>query len=400
MFGFNVLGNDLVILATLLFCLGKYLFSSKVIVRPLFADFDNAKLAMWLYFGVAVMMAYRDSSYANEAGRSGLFTLFIRRVPYYATFFAVPAFVSNYNDLLKFVKVFIIVSFIGNIIIISQSFYGPGDMFRGLFISDIMSPPGPQIKMNVGGLYRSNFAIYFACVWCFFYYLSKLFVKFTLIDFVAVFFFQFAFLLNMARGLYLGIILAVLVVIYLNTRKDKKLPKSVFVIPVVIVVIFLSLPYLGYEKLWESMMYRFRTGLLDFGSGTGTWGKRLGQLSGISRLNFDFTSIAFGFGYNALSAKTGLPFIEIGPIDLIYRSGVVGTVILATVIVLVIRYSLQNFRSTHDLFIGSISLAIVCSIISEIGHLPSANHFYYHFYASVIGFGIGLVYVAKRLDKT
>ena len=108
--------------------------------------------------------------------------------------------------------VFVLTAVIGNVIIVAQSLHGPGNLFGNGLLGTIFTQPGPQIDYyQYGAFWRSNFPVYFACVWLFFYYAAQAVWSFKLHYLIAVAFFSAAFLLNFSRSLYVGIAVAGLV---------------------------------------------------------------------------------------------------------------------------------------------------------------------------------------------
>jgi hypothetical protein len=381
----NVYGNDLIFYAVIIYAFFQIIFWRKS--QRIF-DLDNKLITL---YALVVLFSILWEFQQTSQGWGSLQYL-IRILPFYLTYFILPAFIKSDKDLMRVLTIFIFVSTIGNFVIILQSLKGPGVLFDRSVISQILMKPGPQIISNYGSFFRSNFQIYFACVWSFFFCLAALIIKKKIIHLIGVIFFSFSFILNMSRGLYFGIFLALVIFFVLVSIMSRKFAvQYIFILAIIIMFVLLVTPLIGFNSIGSIILDRINTGLNDFQGNSGTWNARLVQLEMYLSLKPDIINLLFGYGYSGgKSGLSNLPFIEFGLVDPIYRVGIIGSLFLLISIFSLLVESIKGAIRNANNNLVLICLALLCSLISELGQLISADHFLYHYYGAVIGLSAAL----------
>ncbi len=386
----NVYGNDLVFYTSGIYAAIQYLKYRGF--KQFYTQNRFLILNTIVLYSFVVLFSILQEYQNGASGWSSL-QLLIRVWPFYLLFFALPAFIISKDDLQKVFKLFLLICCVGNVIIIAQSLHGPGNLFGIGFLDLIYGKPGPQIIYKYGIFYRSLFPISFSCIWCFFYFLTKLHFKFKVEYVIGVIFFSFSFLLNMSRGLFAGIAVALALDMFLlNYRKRM----SIFIIFAAIIAIIIIIPMatnnLSGDDLLSNIFLRIQQGLNDFQTQNGSWGFRLNQFNLLVNSRPDYYSWLFGWGYTGSLSTTGIVnFIEFGVIDPVFRSGIIGTIILIWVVANSLKSTIATYLKQTDLFYISIGLAFFSSLISELVNLLAADHFLYIYFGSLISLSLALL---------
>ena len=367
--------------------------------KPIFSPFRGspASKAMLAYAALILFLIFRDYQSAS-AGWGGL-QLLIRTLPFYLLFFIIPAFVTCREDLGRVIGMFVLTAGIGNVIIIAQSLHGPGNLFGNGLLGTIFTPPGPQIDYyQYGAFWRSNFPVYFACVWLFFYYAAQVVWSFKLRYLAAVVFFSLAILLNFSRSLYAGIALASLMFFLAAFRRRGGYFRVAILFGLLLAFIVLAAPILGLQDLGGGVVERMLSGLDEMQYTSGTWAGRLDHLALYRELNPDIVQLLLGYGYRGSLALLDLPFLEFGLIDPIYRGGILGTLVLFGVIVAVGRQAVRFIRQSRSVLLFAVAVATLCLVITEVGNLVGGNHFLYEYFGAAVTSGVAILAMAGALE--
>ncbi len=392
----KVYGNDMVFVAGAALALLQFNGGDR---RPLITrgGTRTVLVALALFAVLAVMMIIRD--FRETLGDFGNLQTLARVWPYFALFFAVAAFVATPGDLKMLLRVWFIITAAGTAIIILQSLRGDVLLFGDNFISRMLVPPGPQIIVKYGIFHRSNFPIYFSAIWWFFFLSAMIARRPSLPAIAAAAFFSMAFILNMARGAYFGVALAAVVFLVLMAGARQMSLRLAVVSSALIGSLLFLIPVLGLGGLDEIIVGRTTSGLQDYRLREGTWQGRLVQAERYWEQEPEGMDLLFGYGYTGSRSELNTLFLEFGPVDLLYRSGVVGTVLLSVVLLLLGHAAIAGVIRWRAPVHVAIAMATLCSLISQTGEMPSANHFYYPYYAAVIGGMSALLAAAAALER-
>lgn len=390
----RVYGNDLVFAFAMVLAIFSFVGSSR---RPvaLGPTFQGVLIAAGLMAVLAAVMLVRD--FSQSLGILGNTQGFVRQLPYFMSFFLVLAFISGEQDLLVVLRLWFAIAAAGTAIVILQSLRGPGDLFGGSLLDQVRVPPGPQITEVYGIFSRSNFPITFAAVWCCFFCLAALLQRPSVPAAAGVFWFSAAWILNMSRGLYIGIALAFItcLLVLLATRALRP-AVAVLGIAGVGAALFLT-SVMGLGGLNDAVVVRGASAWQEYRLNTGTWASRLAEADAYFALEPGGDELLLGMGYTGTRSGLDRPFLEFGPVDLLYRGGLLGAAVLAGVLLIYCRGAIRAVQSTTRPLVICAGVATLCSVVSEIGQLPSANHFYYIYYAAVLGAAVAVTAAAHAV---
>lgn len=392
----RVYGNDLIFALVCVLALYAYVGSRR---RPVSHTLDGRTvlLAGAMFAVIALMMFSRD--FVQSQGILGNIQALVRQLPYFLSLFLLLAFVSGERDLHMLLRIWFTVTAIGTAIVLLQSLQGTGDIFGGGPLDRLRVPPGPQITERYGLFSRSSFPITFAAVWCFFFCLTSLLQRPSARAAAGMLWFSAAWVLNMSRGLYVGIALAfftcLLVLVAIRVLRPAAAVAGIATAAGALLVV----SYFGLGGLDDAVVRRGASAWQEYRFNTGTWASRIDEADGYFALKPRGDELLLGMGYTGTRSGLDRPFLEFGPVDLLYRGGIIGAMMLAAVLLLYTRFAFRVARNAPRTLAACAGIATLCSIVSEIGHMPSANHFYYIYYAAVLGGAVAVTVAAQALSS-
>jgi hypothetical protein len=356
---------------------------------------------MALYSTLAIFMIARDFQ-SSGTGFGNLESL-LRIAPFYMTFFIILGFVADRRDYERLTRIWFGLCITGTVLIILQSLHGTDPLFAGTGLDQVFTPPSPMITEHYGPLHRTVFPFYFAAVWAIFYCLARWTFSPSVKWLLSAQFFSVAFIFNLARGLYFGVLCAFVAFVLLMVRTRRMVGQIMLAVTIPALIIGVTLPAVGYSDLATGIAMRVGSGLQDVQSGGGTWGGRLDQVAQFRRLAPGPVDLWFGYGYLGVRSGLSLSFIELGFVDLVYRGGLLGAAVMGFIVFRLIVFASKTTltgRRRGDQVLAALGIATTCSLISEVGHLPSANHFYYQYYPAMIGVVVAIIACHLALTET
>ena len=396
--GIGVRGNDVVIAAMIGVAVARIMTDGMQLrlYDPAVRPFHLVMLA-YAFLGLMLIVRERDISFGFVTN----IQVVARLLPYFLTYFAAMLVMNSRANRLIFLRIVLGMVTFGSLYVLGQSVYGAGLPFGDNLLGRSFVPVGPQIvEKPIGIFHRSNFPIVFLTVWGFFFCLVHVMLRPRLLPGAAVALFGFAALLNMARGLYLGLALAsavLLLMMWVNRRISGRF--AVYCAAAVALVLLFSLR-VGFGDVGEIVSRRTISGITEYQQRTGTWKTRLVERQRFADQPLEGRGLLFGYGISGFASEIGVQFFEFGPTDLLYRGGLIGIAIVGGLLLWMVVRALRSFAPHHPPMVVATAAAVMGSLLTEVGHLPSANHFYYTYYAAAIGVMVAIMAVWSVGDGT
>ena len=388
--------NDLVVLTAFFYAV-QYLAKSRNRGVLTGAD-DGLKLSV-LYSVMIVLMGLVSRTSETSWGGNELIAN-LRGLLYYGTFFYVLSLVHSTADVRFTIRILLVYAAIGSTLTIIQSFYGPTPLFGASMSADSDMHSFYQISTwsqtdSIGDvLTRVNLPIINVILWAFFFTVNDLSRRAQISRLLFVFLLAAALFINYARGLFVGILLALFVLLALRSRQRASFGRvlSTFLkIGIGCLIGFLCLDILFGFNVLSVIVERLAAGGYDISTSSGTWDFRMNELASYLSLDLSLSEVVFGFGLFPQNSPIGLSYIHFGFGDLMYRGGIVNSILLIVFIVWSMRYFHRKV-SGNDSFVGRLSLPPLLSTVTYIGFFVSANQFWSEFFYSSMGAVTALLY--------
>jgi hypothetical protein len=391
--GWSLFGNDLVF--------GAFFLATAWRVAAYRRDLSVPHLGMTTPLAAAALLALvaliliaRDA--ATGQGAQDVPRLSLRLLPYFCFAPLLVCYISNERDLAALLSTILRVTALGCVLTIFFAMYGDAPIPGGAFLNSIVVRPGPQIAITYGDVHRANLPVSYAAIWCFFYCLATLRDRVSPLRVVALELYATALVLNLSRGLYAGVLLALILFAMLTVRGRRSLISYAGVLAgfaIVGVVLIYSVDF----DIQQGVIDRIENGIADFRQGTGTWGSLLDDVQSYQDLRLTDTAALFGYGFSGAKSGISPRLIELGPIDLLYRGGIVGTLSVVMMVTLLCSHSLRAIRRPSALVIQATALATICTLAVESIHMLYWDPFYYEYFVSLLGCAIAMLAIGEVL---
>jgi hypothetical protein len=396
--------NDLVIFAAFLYAIAFFVKNNS----PRFWSCrDSGFRLSVLYLAMIVLMAL--VSRADQTGWGGNeFIANMRTLLYYGTFFYTIALLRSTSDVRFTLRVLLFYAAAGSVLTIIQSFYGPSPLFGAS-----MSPESDMNSFYAIGswsqtdsigniLTRVNLPIIGVILWAFFFTLIRFLEKPRLVDAAFEFLFGTAIFINYSRGLYAGVLLAICALVIVRSQEhfsfDRVMKKGLKLFA------FLFVGFLLLNAIFEfdpvtMIIERLLSAGTDISTSSGTWDFRMNELAAYLNMDLGIREILLGFGLFPHNSAIGLPLIHFGFGDLMYRGGVIFSILLLVYVVWSLRYFGGKTKDERYL-IRSLSLSLLLCTVTYLVFFVSANQFWSDIpYASMAAPTALLLFVSELEDK-
>jgi hypothetical protein len=393
----NVFGNDLLFAVVAVVTAGELLVTGR---RPLLLSrFQPLPFfAMAVYCLLAILMIARD--YDPEAAGLANVQTIARDLPFFFTYFIVSAFIGTRRDLAVFTRLVVALAVVAAIATVLQSIHGPGELLAGLPLGEALYPPGLHIEIDSYGIFsRVVLPTIGLAVWCLYYCLAMALRRWSVPYVLGIFLFLVVITVYMARGLYVGIAAATVVFTVIMVVLGRLRLRALLLAAVLACFLPFTTSAIGLGDLNTAVFDRTSTAVADYQTQTGTWGSRLDQAVWYTQQEPTPTALLFGYGYRATKSELDLPFLEFGPVDLLYRGGVVGVVLFLFSISALLYLCVRQVRLARSPVGRSASIALICSIAAQGVFLLSANHFYSKHYVATISCVVAIIAVSMVFER-
>jgi hypothetical protein len=381
------------VLLTILFLVT---FHSYMLQRKRLRPFGFGRIeVVWLIFVALFLIVGWNSPASSIKERF----LNVRIVERYLLFFPTVAVCTSLNRIKIIVKWGIFFAITGTILTIAQSIYGLTNLFGSDYYN--IGVWGGN-KMYLGSLARVNLPISNWIAFVILVIFAQLLLRWKWNQVFLATFLCITVLLNFARSLWLGMLGACFVIVWLLYRekvvsRDQMVRLSFF--PLIIGGSLLVGSLVGLSDLPGALMGRILEGIFIFETGSGTWSVRLVGLA--NAITLWLNNWAFGVGLNYWETFGG--YLDLGIAIVLLSVGIVGFFVLCWLLYNCWGLAISTLKrgieiESHDMIIAGVSMAAL--IILMLVYQQWINPYVTSILGFISGIAVSLRGIASSEMKT